>query len=164
MEEHWPRFLHFPTVTKQVLMALSFLRRLQIIHGAIKPDNLLLTADGEVRLIDFGNSSPEDAPGRAGDLRHQSRNSCEERLRLMPLISGPSVPAAGFYQVTVKKPLVTPQLHQMRFADMQDYFLQEIEEKWGDGLAGVQASFRAAPSNGGRLRWRASWPPKSSPN
>ena len=65
MEEHWPRFLHFPTVTKHVLMADSFLRRLQIIHGAIKPDNLLLTADGEVRLIDFGNSSPEDAPGRA---------------------------------------------------------------------------------------------------
>ncbi|GBF88698.1 hypothetical protein Rsub_01597 [Raphidocelis subcapitata] len=42
------------SVLRQVLVALKGLHSMGIIHRDVKPDNLLITADGKVKIIDFG--------------------------------------------------------------------------------------------------------------
>jgi serine/threonine protein kinase len=42
--------------SKKILSALSHLHKNNIIHMDIKADNILLSADGEVKIIDFGES------------------------------------------------------------------------------------------------------------
>ena len=43
-------------VTRQMLLGLSYLHQNSIIHGDIKPQNLLLNENGEVKIADFGIS------------------------------------------------------------------------------------------------------------
>jgi serine/threonine protein kinase len=40
----------------QILSAVSYLRLSNIIHGDLKPDNILLRSDGRIKIIDFGFS------------------------------------------------------------------------------------------------------------
>lgn len=51
--------LDIPCITKQVLEALEFLESENIIHGDIKPENIMFVNKGEphVKLIDFGLST-----------------------------------------------------------------------------------------------------------
>merc|ERR1712176_1095688 len=43
--------------SRQIFMALRLLRQLKIIHGDLKPDNLLMSMDKtEIRIIDFGSA------------------------------------------------------------------------------------------------------------
>ncbi|KAJ2930152.1 hypothetical protein H1R20_g6927, partial [Candolleomyces eurysporus] len=44
---------------RQLANGLSFIHRLNIVHGDIKPDNFRITEDGIVKIIDFGLSREE---------------------------------------------------------------------------------------------------------
>jgi len=52
------RFAAF--IIQQVLLGLKFLEENKIIHRDVKPDNLLMTARGVVKMIDFGTAATLD--------------------------------------------------------------------------------------------------------
>ncbi len=54
-------------VILQVARALEYLREQGVVHRDIKPGNIMVTAEGEVRLIDLGFAVPRDADGDGGD-------------------------------------------------------------------------------------------------
>lgn len=43
---------------RQAADALGFLHGRQLVHGDVKPDNLLITGDGQLKLVDFGIARP----------------------------------------------------------------------------------------------------------
>lgn len=45
---------HFVDIAEQVVSALAFAHRQGIIHGNLRPSNILFSADGRVKLVDFG--------------------------------------------------------------------------------------------------------------
>jgi serine/threonine protein kinase len=72
--------VRFDTVTQsvmyQTLSALAYLHSQKIAHRDIKPNNILLTEDGCVQLIDFGIAwkDPENDGTRRGDLWPEPRD------------------------------------------------------------------------------------------
>jgi len=52
----------------QLVSALRRLQRLEIVHGDLKPENIMVTAGGRLKLIDLGGAS---AAGLSEHLRHR---------------------------------------------------------------------------------------------
>jgi serine/threonine protein kinase len=49
--------IHILYIIKQVLEALRYAHSRKVIHGDIKPQNIMITPGGEVKIVDFGLSS-----------------------------------------------------------------------------------------------------------
>lgn len=49
ISEKWARFY-----TAELVMALDVLHKMQYIHRDVKPDNMLVSRSGHVKLADFG--------------------------------------------------------------------------------------------------------------
>ncbi|OWQ48156.1 hypothetical protein CDL60_06125 [Roseateles noduli] len=81
---------------RQAAQALSEVHRARLAHGDIKPSNLMLQEDGDLRILDFGIAQPFDSAGhdaietgsRAGTLAYMA----PERLA-----GAPPTPASDIY-------------------------------------------------------------------
>jgi serine/threonine protein kinase len=62
-------------LARELLGALAHIHAAGILHRDVKPQNVLLAADGGVKLIDFGIALPRDAPAltRTGNLLGTAR-------------------------------------------------------------------------------------------
>jgi len=45
---------HLPNIISQSLSALKYIHSKQILHGDLKPENIMITNDKQVKLLDFG--------------------------------------------------------------------------------------------------------------
>lgn len=76
----WRSFAH---ITMQVCEALKYAHQHQLLHNDIKPGNILLDADGRVRITDFGLSQPTGSAVRPNESTHGGtlRYMAPERLQ-----------------------------------------------------------------------------------
>jgi serine/threonine protein kinase len=70
-------------LTRELLGALAHIHAADIVHRDIKPQNVLIAADGSAKLIDFGIALPADATAltRTGNLLGTARYIAPEVMR-----------------------------------------------------------------------------------
>ncbi|MGB1287481.1 MAG: serine/threonine-protein kinase, partial [Aggregatilineales bacterium] len=77
----------------QVLQALIYLHQRSIIHRDLKPGNILVTADGQVQVLDFGLAiEMSDVRDMAGSLAYMAPEILKEE---------PATPVSDLYSVGV---------------------------------------------------------------
>ena len=69
---------------RQAADALAFLHRRQLVHGDVKPDNLLVDKNGQVKLVDLGIARPTGT-AEAGMVLGSPAYIAPERLQGAPL-------------------------------------------------------------------------------
>lgn len=92
---------------KQVLEAVRHAHQNLVIHRDLKPDNILVTDSGEVKILDFGISKlleedPEDGIlTRTGSRLLTPRYAAPEQIRQQPITTATDMYALGivFYQL-----------------------------------------------------------------
>ncbi len=70
------------TILKPVIYSLEAVHEQGLIHRDISPDNILLTRDGEVKLIDFGASKHANPDGQSVSIVLKQGFAPEEQYRL----------------------------------------------------------------------------------
>ncbi|MBI3912185.1 MAG: serine/threonine protein kinase [Armatimonadetes bacterium] len=70
---------------EEVLLALEEVHGAGVVHGDIKPENLLLCGDGRVVLVDFGSARGSDGSGRKGVWVTPAYAPLEQYAKTAPL-------------------------------------------------------------------------------
>lgn len=84
----------------RVLDAVQFAHRNLILHRDLKPNNILVTADGDIKLLDFGiakllEATPDSALTQAGDRWLTPDYASPEQLTGEPVSTGSDVYSLG---------------------------------------------------------------------
>ncbi len=96
--------------TRQAAEGLAFLHSQQLVHGDVKPENILVGKDGRVKLVDLGIASPPGAPAGA-TIMGSPAYVAPERLQGAPLSTRADVYGLGatlFEALTGRPPFVGP--------------------------------------------------------
>ena len=80
----------------QVLDALEVLHHHGVVHRDIKPDNILVTPSGRVKVVDFGIAQPVSEPSLHDRIMGTATYMSPEQTR-----SGPVTPASDLYSLGV---------------------------------------------------------------
>ena len=79
---------------RQAADALGFLHQRQLVHGDVKPDNLLVRRDGQLKLVDLGIASPIGAAPTGDRVMGSPAYIAPERLQ-----GAPSTPQTDIYSL-----------------------------------------------------------------
>jgi serine/threonine protein kinase/Tfp pilus assembly protein PilF len=86
----------------RVCTAIAYAHKVRVVHRDIKPRNILVTADGEVKLLDFGIAKLLDSEGAnetvdsvAGRLMMTPKYASPEQVRGMPATTASDIYSLG---------------------------------------------------------------------
>lgn len=174
----------------RVLDVLSVAHGLGVIHRDLKPDNLFLTSQGELKVLDFGIArlldgtgatgsgevlgtpefmSPEQANGRSREIDERTDLWCVGAV-LFTLITGSEVHRAAtsaehlVYAATrPARPIesVAPWLDATLAAVVNRALAFDRQARWPNARA-MQEAIRGTPSFAQCVRFRSSAPPRPS--
>ncbi|MEO5561018.1 MAG: serine/threonine-protein kinase [Dokdonella sp.] len=85
----------------QVCAAVTYAHRNLIVHRDLKPSNILVTADGETKLLDFGIAKLVDAEQSHGRTATQSRMMTPEYAAPEQVLGEPITTATDVYAIGV---------------------------------------------------------------
>jgi serine/threonine-protein kinase len=122
---------HAHSILKQTATALAFMNAQGWVHRDVKPDNILVTAGGDVRLIDFALAVPVQKPGllskffgRKSKAQGTRSYMSPEQIRGLALDGRADIYSFGAtcYELTTGRP-------PFRGITAQELLLKQISEK-----------------------------------
>ena len=93
-------------ILRQILSALDYIHSLGVIHGDLKPGNVLLTAEGQVKLIDFGLAITVESDRNviAGSPSWAAPEQLASRNKITPAADFYAIGAITFFLLTGQVP------------------------------------------------------------